>query len=67
MEIEGLLVEPNSEIVVGDLYFARRNASWQLLTAARVVPVGPFGTRGYIVPQEMAYCYDIWECLKVVA
>jgi hypothetical protein len=68
MEIEGLAVDPQSEILPGDLYLAKRNTGWHLLTCARVVQEGPHHTRGYVVPQEpAAYCYDLWECLKVVS
>jgi hypothetical protein len=66
MEVEGTAVEPLSEILVGDLYLARRHTGWHLLTCAEVVKVGPKGTRGYVVPRENAYCYDLWECLKVI-
>jgi hypothetical protein len=68
MQVEGFLCDPQSEIRPGDTYLARRNTGWQLLTAAKVVAVGPDHTRGYIVPVEPnAYCYDTWECLKVVS
>ena len=67
MEIEGITVNERSQILPGDLYLARRHTGWHLLTCAEVVKVGPNQTRGYVVPREKnAYCYDLWECLKVV-
>ena len=68
MEIEGLLVDPQASILPGDLYLAKRHTGWHLLTAAKVISECPDHTRGYVVPAEPgAYCYDIFECLKVVS
>ncbi len=44
----------------GDLYLAERNTGPKLLTCRSV------NTRGWIVPVENAYCFDTWECAKVI-
>jgi hypothetical protein len=68
MEVEGLVVDPEAPIEKGDLYLARRNADWQLLTCLRVVEDGPSSTQGYVIPQEKgAYPFDLRECAKVIA
>lgn len=43
----------------GDTYLAERNTGPHLLTCHKV-------KNNYIVPVEMAYCYDVWECIKIV-
>ena len=43
----------------GDTYLAERNTGPHLLTCLRVVD-------GYVVPVESAYCYDLYECIKIV-
>lgn len=46
-------------LVPGDLYLAHRNSGPNLLTVKEV-------KEGVVIPLEKsAYCYDIWECLKV--
>lgn len=45
------------EIRIGDYYFAHRNGPVKLLRAREVKD-------GFIVPEEMDYCYDIRECVK---
>ena len=48
----------NEEIKPGDLYLAERNTGPQLLTCREVKD-------NYIIPVEMAYCYDVWECMRI--
>lgn len=45
----------------GDLYMAKRNTGWKLLTCERLSDDGSF-----VVPVELAYCFDVWECYKVI-
>lgn len=45
----------------GDMYVAKRNTGWELLTCEHINFEG-----GWVVPKESAYCYDICECLKVI-
>ena len=45
----------------GDLYMARRNTGWHLLTC-RTVQV----SQHFVVPMEVAYCFDTWECYRVL-
>lgn len=61
---EGALVkiDPDGEICPGDLYLARRNTGWKLLTCRKNVK-----NEGFIAPQENAYCFDTHECYKVVS
>jgi len=56
-------IDPEAEIVPGDLYIAERNTGPKLLTCRKVFPVGE---GGYIVPVESAYAYSICECRKVI-
>ncbi len=64
IEIEGVLVlvDPSAEIKPGDLYIARRNRPWRLLTCDRVNL-----KEDYIIPKERAYLFDTCNCKKVVA
>lgn len=56
---------PSSDpIQPGDIYLAERNTGPHLLTCLKVVN-NEFGKPSYIVPVEIAYCYDAWECIKV--
>ena len=59
----------DEEIQVGDIYIAERNIGPQLLTAKEIIPVptAENGLRfgGWVVPQEIGYCYDLHECVKV--
>jgi len=48
------------ELVVGDLYVAKRNTGPHLLTVQEIKD-------GFVLPQEIAYCYDVWECVPVEA
>lgn len=50
------------EILPGQIYMARRNTGWKMLTCLRVNKDG-----GWVVPEEFAYCFDIGECFRVVA
>lgn len=56
------LIEP------GDLYLARRNTGWELLTCKihrkEPLPGERFGW--WITPVEVAYAYNTHECWKVV-
>lgn len=45
----------------GDLYLAGRNTGIHLLTCLKNNKKG-----AWIVPIEDAYCYDTWECKKIV-
>lgn len=47
-----------SPIQSGDTYLAERNTGPHLLTCRRV-------QNGYVVPEGFAYCFDVWECVKV--
>lgn len=60
---EGSLVKVDSsaEITQGDIYLAKRNTGWKLLTC-RENKIA----KGYIVPMENAYPYNTRECYKVV-
>jgi len=46
----------------GDLYLAERNTGPKLLTCIKVNKEG-----GWIVPTGLDYCYDIPECVKIIA
>ncbi len=63
-DVEGVLltVDSSAEINPGDLYIARRNNPWQLLTCSEV-----HLEKGFVVPKERAYPFDICNCKKVVA
>ena len=65
MEIEGIECSDKSVeetgIKSGDLYMAKRNTGWHLLTCEK------FNKKdNYIIPKECAYCYDSWECFLVI-
>lgn len=45
----------------GDTYMAVRNTGWKLLTCATVN-----ANQKYVVPEENAYCFDTWECYRVL-
>lgn len=61
VEIEGVVfIKDGSGIVQsGDSYIAERNSGPKLLTAKEIDP------RGWIVPTEIAYCFEEWECCRV--
>jgi len=46
------------ELAVGDLYVAKRNTGPHLLTVREI-------RDGYVVPEEQAYSYELWECVPV--
>lgn len=48
----------HEEIKPGDKYMAERNTGPYILTCRQVQD-------GYIVPVETAYCYDLYECIKI--
>lgn len=55
------LVTSDDPIQPGDTYLAERNTGPHLLTCWRV------HDKNWIVPvEEEAYCYDTWECIKIV-
>ena len=59
-EENGLLITGTGyDIRQGDYYIALRNTGPKLLTCREV------DKRGWVVPVELAYCYDTYECLKV--
>ena len=60
---EGTLIKIDleGEIEPGDIYLARRNTKWKLLTCKENNKVN-----GFIVPVENAYIFDTHECFKVV-
>lgn len=61
VEIDGFIVKQAlTELSSGDLYVAERNTGPHLLTCQRVNSDG-----GYVVPEEVAYCFDISECVKI--
>lgn len=55
MESSGTDLKP------GDMYVAKRNTGWELLTCEYVNLVG-----GWVMPKETAYLYDLHECHKVI-
>jgi hypothetical protein len=63
MVIEGIECEDKSVettgIKPGQMYMAKRNTGWHLLTCAKVHHLN------YIISKEMHYPYDTWECFKV--
>ena len=64
VEIEGAFFKMISgDIEVGDWYIAERNQGPKLLTARKIQMSGDFPS--FIVPEEMAYCYDWGECVRV--
>jgi hypothetical protein len=52
-------ITSDEEIKPGDTYLAQRNGPPDLLTCR------DFGD-GFIIPEELAYCYDTWECIKII-
>ena len=60
---EGILVkiDTGSTIKPGDIYLAKRNTGWKLLTC-KENNLDKF----FVVPEENAYWYDLDECFKVV-
>ena len=56
----GFVKDGDGIVSVGDTYIAERNQGPKLLTARTINDVD-----GYIVPVEMAYPYNIGECVKV--
>lgn len=66
IEKTGKMVKINCDIsgdklVAGDIYAAKRNTGWELLTCKEVDLIN-----GWIVPCELAYLYNLFECFKVV-
>ena len=61
VEFEGvtLRMAGNGQISPGDTYLAQRNTV-QLLTCRRTIQ-----SEGWIVPKEVAYPFDIHECVAV--
>ncbi len=60
----------------GQMYFAARISGWKLLTCREVIWWDNSCRPGieysgampdYVVPKEIAYCYDIHECFPVIA
>ena len=72
VEIEGCCIEADDRSVAvtrtlapGELYIARRSNPWKLLTCGRVLfEAEPQGH--YVIPREMAYCFDTWHCHRVL-
>ena len=60
-EAEELGLKYSSDTIKpGDMYLAGRNTGPHLLTCVKV-------TDGYIVPKEFpAYCYNEWDCVKIL-
>lgn len=59
VNVEGLeLLASDQPIEVGDMYVAKRNIGKQLLRAKKIMD-------GYIIPDTLAYCYNIRECIRV--
>lgn len=54
-----LCLDWETEIVSGDLYIAKRNTGWKLLTCKEV-------KNDIVFPVESAYPYNYHECVKVV-
>lgn len=64
LEIEGVQFRMiPGDIEVGDWYIAERNVGPKLLTARKIEMSGEYPN--WIVPIEMAYCYDWHECVRV--
>lgn len=59
------LVTSSDSIQPGDTYLAERNTGPHLLTCDHIVN-NDLGEPSYVVPTEIAYCYDVWECVKVI-
>jgi hypothetical protein len=80
VEFEGLRFKVstvNGEYPIpGQMYFAARNSGWKFLTCQQVIwwdnSVRPGieysgAMPTYVVPKEIAYCYDIHECLPIIS
>jgi hypothetical protein len=52
---------PSDRLRPGEMYVARRNTGWKLLTCLRVDAESKC-----VVPVEVAYCFDTWECHRVL-
>lgn len=61
VEIEGVsfVIDGTGEVQIGDAYIAERNSGPKLLIAKEL------DHRGWIVPTEIGYCFDEWDCVKV--
>lgn len=57
-------ISSSDSIQPGDTYLAERNTGPKLLTCLKVMK-NDFGEPSYIVPKEVAYCFDVWECVKI--
>lgn len=49
----------------GDTYLAERNTGPHLLTCKKAIYTD-LGDPDFIVPSEIAYCFDTRECVKIV-
>ncbi len=56
-----LLLAPGEAIEAGDLYLAKRNMGWKLLTCKQ-----HNREDGYILAVEPSYPYDTLDCWKVL-
>ena len=56
------LTAQDEPLVPGDIYLAERNTGPHLLTCSRMS-----ADMFYVIPREMAYCYNSWECHKVLS
>ncbi len=59
------LLTSSDPIQPGDTYLAERNTGPHLLTCNKTVNT-QLGDPDYIVPTEIAYCYDARECVKII-
>lgn len=57
----GLICKWEEKITPGDMYLAERNTGVILLECKTVDESGSF-----IIPTTNDYCFDVWECVKVV-
>lgn len=71
VEFEGMLLTLETEsqgekvtLSKGDLYLAERNQGPRLLTCEKVFAGSG---QGWVQPKEPAYCYNLYECFKVVS
>lgn len=55
-----LNIDSGYELKVGDKYLAKRNGPWRILTVKEI------SDKHYIVPEEVGYSYDTWECYKIL-
>ena len=60
----GFAISPDP-IQSGDMYLAERNSGPKLLICDRVIYT-ELGDPDYIVPTEIAYCFDVRECVKLI-